>query len=113
MSQSTWYKEARKEIEGLQPAQPAKMVIVNNADGLVETMEKDGWSSKKPKGWKDPVADPADEDLLNVALLENEQLTAEVSNLKVQIVDLTAANEQLKREEEPPEPIDKKDPKSK
>ena len=108
MSQSTWYKEARKEIEGLRPAQPAKMVTVNNADGVIKTMEKDGWSSKKPKKWKDPVIDPVDDELLNVALLENEQLTAEVADLRVQIADLIVENEKLKTEEKS---VAKKDPK--
>ena len=108
MSQSTWYKEARKEIEGLRPAQPAKMVTVNNADGVIKTMEKDGWSSKKPKKWKDPVIDPVDDELLNVALLENEQLTAEVVDLRVQIADLIAENEESKIEEKS---VAKKDPK--
>lgn len=107
MNQSTWYKEARKEIEGLRPAQPAKMVTVNNADGVIKTMEKDGWSSKKPKKWKDPVIDPVDDELLNVALLENEQLTAEVVDLRVQIADLIVENEKLKTEEKS---VAKKDP---
>lgn len=89
MSQTTYYKPET-------PNQAARSMTVNDGAGVVEAMEKDDWSRKKPKGWKAPVTIAADDDMLEEALSMNEQLTAQVEDLLTQVKDLTAEKEDLK-----------------
>ena len=95
MSQTRYYKEETDK-------RPAKTMVVNNGPGVVEAMEKDGWSSKKPKGWKAPVVPATSDELAEEALKMNDDLIAQVKDLQTQVEALTAENEALKTPKGPP-----------
>ena len=77
MEKITVYKEATE-------TRKARHMTVNDAEGAIEALAKDGWTADKPKGYKPPLV---------VA-------EATIDSLTKQVEELTAANEELTKQVE-------------